>query len=154
MTACETLAPELCAHASGEAASAELANHLQACSKCQAELSLTRGVLGRVAQPAPSELELRALAHQRETTLAAWKHQERRRLWRTRSAMALTALAAALLLALGVGQRSAKVALPLSDDLALDALADGPIELAEEEFDPAAFDPELSPTVYSEEGDE
>ena len=125
MTACETLAPELCAHASGEAASAALARHLQGCPSCQAELALTRGLLGQLAQPVPSELELRALAAQRGATLSAWQRQQSRRRWATRSALAFTAVAAALLLALGVG-RAPPVALPLSDDLALDALADGP----------------------------
>lgn len=155
MTDCETLAGALAAYASGEPADSALEQHLRVCSACQGELASTRALLQDAALPAPSELQQRALAARRGATLLAWQRQERRRLWVTRAALGLTAAAAALLLALGVGHRSTAVPTTgAAADLALDALPEGPIELAGEETDPAAFDPELVPTVYSEEGDE
>lgn len=167
MNPCDELAPLLAAHASGEVSPDERARveaHLQSCEACRAEREDLAELLAAAALPAPSELEQRALQQLPGQVHSAWRAEERARSHVSR--WAVGAAAAAALLAFGAGRlhrpvRPGAVAVqsqsaqPAAADASLDvdALADGPVELADESTDPYAYDPETGSDDLSLEGD-
>jgi anti-sigma factor RsiW len=179
MNLCDELAPLLAAHAGGDLAGEErtrIEAHLQSCEACRAEREILAETLELAALPAPDDVEMQALGAFAGQTRAAWRAQERTTRRDARFAFGgLAALAAAVLVALSVGRvplanlhhrgaLSAQVGQVAAGgspsassdlELALDDMADGPVEYASDDSaSPLAFDPEVAPTVFSDEGDE
>jgi len=183
-TCSEARAPELAALASGEVLSAakraDLEAHLAACPACQDEVESMASVLELAALPSTSELELHALGALPGQVRAAWQAQERVRRSYSRMALGgLVGLAATLVLALHVAVPARRMASDTraearpsasatprasasrpADDTAdmaraVDALPGGPVEVALDGDDgPYAYDPEVAPAVFTDEGEQ
>lgn len=183
-TCSEERAPELAALAAGEvlpaARRAELEGHLAGCEACQAEVEALAGVLELAALPPASELELHALGALPGQVRAAWQAQVRTRRRDARVVLGgLVGLAATLVLAFHVAVPSQRMASDahaeaqpvaaatpraaiskLADDAtdmarAVDALPGGPVEVALDGDDgPFAYDPEVAPAVFTDEGEQ
>ncbi|MFB1481950.1 zf-HC2 domain-containing protein [Corallococcus sp. RDP092CA] len=84
----------------GEEAARFLA-HLESCAACQAEVASAREVLGLVALPPQTPVEVRAQEGLGARTLAAWRREQTRRGMSRRALGSLAAVAAVVALMLG-----------------------------------------------------
>jgi anti-sigma factor RsiW len=75
--------------------------HLESCAACQAEVASAREVLGLVALPPQSPVEVRAQEGLGQRTLAAWRREQTRRGMGRRALGSLAAVAAVVALMLG-----------------------------------------------------
>jgi anti-sigma factor RsiW len=119
MSACRDQEELLTLHAAGALEPEDEARvrvHLESCAACRAELEAQREVLGLAALPPPTAREQALLAALPRTTADAWLSTQLRQAARMRTAGALMAAAAALLLALGpVVQRRVAPPAPLAE---------------------------------------
>jgi anti-sigma factor RsiW len=122
MSACRDQEELLTLHAAGALEpedEARVRAHLASCAACRAELDAQREVLGFVALPPPSAREEALLAALPRTTADAWLSTQLRQAARMRTAGALMAAAAVVLLALGpmVQRRVAPSTSPTEEEL-------------------------------------
>ncbi|MBN8466519.1 zf-HC2 domain-containing protein [Corallococcus exiguus] len=75
--------------------------HLESCAACQAEVASAREVLGLVALPPQTPVEVRAQDGLGARTLAAWRREQTRRGMGRRALGSLAAVAAVVALMLG-----------------------------------------------------
>ncbi|WP_223635402.1 zf-HC2 domain-containing protein [Corallococcus sp. EGB] len=75
--------------------------HLESCAACQAEVASAREVLGLVALPPQTPVEVRAQEGLGSRTLAAWRREQTRRGMSRRALGSLAAVAAVVALMLG-----------------------------------------------------
>ncbi|CAM4154104.1 zf-HC2 domain-containing protein [Corallococcus exiguus] len=75
--------------------------HLESCAACQAEVASAREVLGLVALPPQTPVEVRAQDGLGSRTLAAWRREQTRRGMGRRALGSLAAVAAVVALMLG-----------------------------------------------------
>ncbi|NNC17469.1 zf-HC2 domain-containing protein [Corallococcus exiguus] len=75
--------------------------HLESCATCQAEVASAREVLGLVALPPQTPVEVRAQDGLGSRTLAAWRREQTRRGMGRRALGSLAAVAAVVALMLG-----------------------------------------------------
>lgn len=75
--------------------------HLESCAACRSEVEANHEVLGLTALPPPSAREQAVVAALPRTTVGAWRGAQVRQAARMRTAGALMAAAAVVLLALG-----------------------------------------------------
>ncbi|NRD58563.1 zf-HC2 domain-containing protein [Corallococcus exiguus] len=75
--------------------------HLESCAACQAEVASAREVLGLVALPPQTPVEVRAQEGLGSRTLAAWRREQTRRGMGRRALGSLAAVAAVVALMLG-----------------------------------------------------
>ncbi|PTL80561.1 anti-sigma factor [Vitiosangium sp. GDMCC 1.1324] len=75
--------------------------HLESCAACRSEVEAHHEVLGLAALPPPSPREQAVLAALPRTTVSVWRSEQVRQAARMRTAGALMAAAAVVLLALG-----------------------------------------------------
>ena len=75
--------------------------HLESCAACQAEVASAREVLGLVALPAQTPMEVRAQEGLGARTLTAWRREQTRRGMGRRALGSLAAVAAVVALMLG-----------------------------------------------------
>ncbi|NOK08210.1 zf-HC2 domain-containing protein [Corallococcus exercitus] len=75
--------------------------HLESCAACQAEVASAREVLGLVALPPQTPVEVRAQEGLGARTLAAWRREQSRRGMGRRALGSLAAVAAVVALMLG-----------------------------------------------------
>ncbi|HEX8820604.1 MAG TPA: zf-HC2 domain-containing protein [Archangium sp.] len=104
MTACRDQDELLTLHAAGALEPAEetrLRAHLESCAACRDELEAQREVFGLAALPPPSVREQAVLAVLPRTTLGTWRRTQVQQAARMRTAGALLAVAAVVLLVLG-----------------------------------------------------
>ncbi|QRO00348.1 zf-HC2 domain-containing protein [Archangium violaceum] len=131
MATCRDYEESLTLHASGALEPGEEARvraHLESCAACRDEVEALREVLSLAALPPPSAREETVLEALPRTTVSRWRGTQVQQAARMRTAGALLALAAAVLLVLGpvVRQRTA-VPTPPSVDV---ELPDSPAEEA------------------------
>jgi anti-sigma factor RsiW len=101
--------------------------HLDACAACRAEAEANQEVLGLAALPPPSVKEQAMVAALPRTTVSAWRRAQVQQAARMRTAGALMAVAAGVLLVLGpVPQR--RVATPPAPTTPVEAPVDTPEE--------------------------
>jgi anti-sigma factor RsiW len=116
MATCRDYEESLTLHATGALEPEEAARvraHLESCAACRAETEAHREALSLAALPPPSAREEAVLAALPRTTASVWRRTQVQQAARMRTAGALLAVAAAVLLVLGpVAQRRAAVATP------------------------------------------
>ncbi len=134
MSACRDQEELLTLHATGALEPEDetrVRAHLESCAACRAEVEALREVLGLAALPPPSVREEALLAALPRKTADAWLSTQLRQAARMRTAGALLAAAAVLLLALGpmVQRRVAPRALPAEVELTTSPAEETPSEL-------------------------
>ncbi|WNG45593.1 hypothetical protein F0U60_16920 [Archangium minus] len=118
MTACRDQDESLTLFAAGALepeAEARVRAHLESCAACRSEAEAHREVLGLAALPPPSVREQAVMAALPRTTVSTWRREQVQKAARMRTAGALMAAAAVVLLALGpVLQRQVTPQAPLA----------------------------------------
>lgn len=76
-------------------------SHLESCAACRAEVASTQELLGRVALPPQTPVEVRAQEGLGARTLSAWRREQTRRWMGRRALGSLAAVAAVVTLMLG-----------------------------------------------------
>jgi anti-sigma factor RsiW len=116
MATCQDYEESLTLHAAGALEPEEEARvraHLESCAACRTEAEAHREALSLVTLPPPSAREEAVLAALPRTTLYRWRRTQVQQATRMRTAGALLAVAAAVLLVLGpVVQRRTAVTTP------------------------------------------
>ncbi|MBS2031692.1 MAG: zf-HC2 domain-containing protein [Deltaproteobacteria bacterium] len=160
MSVCNELEPLLSAYAVGDCSAEErerIEAHLASCDACAAERESLAETLALATLPNPGELELHALGAMPGQVHAGWNAQQRTRrtYWRA-TVGAVMAIAASLLVLAHMGKIPVPQHPVSSDDseLVVEALADGPVESADDLSDTLSDDPEVAPNLYSDEGDD
>jgi predicted anti-sigma-YlaC factor YlaD len=119
MSACRDQEELLSLHAAGALEpedEARVRAHLESCAACRAEVDAQREVLGLAALPPPTAREEGLLAALPRTTADAWLSTQLRQAARMRTAGALMAAAAVVLLTLGpVVQRRVAPSVPTTE---------------------------------------
>jgi anti-sigma factor RsiW len=155
MNACQEYEELLTLHAAGALEPDEEARvraHLASCAACRSEAESNARVLADVALPAPSPAMKQRMEALPQRTLGAWRQQQVRQAFRARTAGAVLAAAAVVLLVVSPSLRGAGVSTPAVTQPA--AASSSPSELQSEFEQWAAADPlgdEFDPLLAEED---
>ncbi|WP_224369746.1 anti-sigma factor family protein [Hyalangium versicolor] len=151
MSACQDQEELLTLHAAGAlepADEARVREHLASCAACRSEFESTARMLDAVALPPVSPAMRERMEALPQQTLSTWRRTQVRKAFRARTAGALLAAAAAVLVVVGPSLRSPRtpsaVPQPVSASVGSDTQADfeewAAADPLGDAIDPASFD--------------